>query len=649
MGKRRMRPRRIGYLGPEGTFTHEALDHLTERRGAEAAAFSSVADVFHALEEGGVDGGLVPIENSIEGAVTATLDGLAFGRSTIRILAEVVLPIHFDVFVPPGAKRAKLKEVMSHPHALAQCRRFIERRGLATQVALSTADACRRLRESPRAGTGAIASRKAGEIYGLVPAARGIEDAPDAVTRFVYLEPARIRRAASGPTGRDKTSLVLTPKHDRPGSLVELLQEFSSRRINLSRIESRPLKTQLGRYCFFIDASGHMEDELLGAAVRAFSQKDVEVKFLGSYPDASIYMERRRPLISKEKAGPARRVGICGLGIIGGSMAKALNRIDGISVRGYDTDRRTMEEATAAGIVCVRSIVELAKDSDFIVAATPIGNMVDLFRSLAPALRRGQTVTDVGSVKGPVLEAARKILPRHASFIGGHPMAGSERSGFSHSRSDLFRGSTWVLTIDDQTRGESCFRLMDLLFKLEVRIVPMRPDDHDEAVSLISHVPHVLAYSLMAAADRAPARAFRRDLAAGSFKDLVRVSGSPPDLWSEICRMNRSRIQTSLDGTLSRLSEMEALLRRGDFDRLRSEFARGHRGYRRLLEADRAGRTTWTVSLPRAKAASQLPHLLGKIASRQGRIEGMTSAGGRVKLFVSTCKPIPEVVEEAGR
>ena len=580
---------RIGYLGPEGTFTHQALDRLPGDGRPRAIPLATVADVIRAVESGRVGAGVVPIENSVEGAVTATLDGLAFGQGGVRIAAEVLLPIHFDLFAARGVGRARLRKVLSHPHAFAQCRKFIHSRKLETHSALSTAEACQTLRDHPLPGVGAIASSKAGALYGLVAVKRGIEDVSDAVTRFVLLA-----KRTPSPTGWDKTSLLLTPRHDRPGSLVELLQEFSCRCINLSRIESRPLKTRLGRYCFFIDAHGHIDDAVLSDAVRSLSRKDVDVKFLGSYSNAAAKPSSHdrsaahgRKLASGKKLKPIRSVGVCGLGLIGGSLASALQSLGDIKVRGYDIDPKTRRNAISSGIECVSTLPQLIFGSDLIVVATPIETTERIFSDLSPHLKRSQIVTDVGSVKAPVLNAAKRLLPAGVPFVGGHPMAGSEQSGFRASRPDLFQGSSWVLIFDENADRSAYIRLSDLIVRLGARVFALRADAHDSAVSLISHLPHVIAYSLMAYVADSREPSTHRALAAGSFRDLVRVSGAAPQIWTEICRLNAEQVHQSLKGYVRCLSEIEQIFCAGDFGRLRAHFEKGHSGYRRILATAR--------------------------------------------------------------
>ena len=649
--------KRIGYFGPAGTFAHQALESLAVAKSAEAVPYPTIFNVIHAVERGEVDAGVVPIESSIEGAVTATLDGLAFGGGDLRIVAEILFPIHFDVFVAPGMPLAPLKEIQSHPYAFAQCRNFITRTGVRTNGFLSTAEACRELRDNPRPGVGALASAKTGVMYGLVAVERNIEDVPDAVTRFVLLATTPTHR-----TGWDKTSLVLTPKRDRPGSLVEILQIFSSRNINLSRIESRPLKTKLGQYCFFIDTWGHVEDPLLGGALRSLSRQDVEVKFLGSYPNAAPRPAPDRPRVERSSArephppsaethpcvsepptpgtntsvypwAPIERVGVCGLGLIGGSIAYALGMIDGIRTIGFDPDTETCMLAASGGIRCTSSLEELSRESDLIVVAAPMAEMEHAFRRLAPHLRPGQIVTDVGSVKSPVIDAARRCLPPAVSFIGGHPMAGTERSGHLAARADLFRNSAWILTFDDHVDAPAYLRLTELLLKLETGIFPMTAELHDGIVALISHVPHVLAYSMMSSADESSARSTLFDLAAGSFRGLVRVSGAPPSSWSDICRMNESRVRETLSSYIRRLVEFQTALEENDAAKIRDAFEKGHRGHGRFLSETRQAQP---VEFAWPSSGADLSRLLSGIESRGARIDGMEIASRRVRIRTSS-------------
>lgn len=273
---------RIAFLGPSGTFAEEALLTQPDLAAATRVPMRSVPEVIAAVERGEADLGLVPIENSIEGSVSVTLDTLAF-ESELLIQREVDLPISLNLCVRPGTTMAEVRTVLSHPHANAQCRQWLARTlPDATVVAAnSTAEAAQHVARSKRAGQAAIGTAFAAELYGLKLLAREIEDHPENQTRFVV-----VGSAIPAPTGHDKTSIVCFQREDRPGSLLAILQEFAARAINLTKLESRPTKRSLGDYCFFIDFESHLADELVADCLRTLAAKQAEVKFLGSYPVA---------------------------------------------------------------------------------------------------------------------------------------------------------------------------------------------------------------------------------------------------------------------------------------------------------------------------------------------------------------------------
>jgi prephenate dehydratase len=265
----------LAYLGPEGTFTHQAALDVAAPRD-ELVALRTAPAVVQAVEQGTAAAGIVAFENSLQGPVSENLDEILAGRRCL-LAGERVLAISFALFRSPGDD-APLAGVSSHPFGLLQCSGFIARGGLETRDAPSTAAACRELAESPRPGWGAIAPRIAGELAGLVLAEDGIEDAERAETRFVVL-----RQSCPPPSGRDRSAFALLPRSDEPGSLVRLMQEFSVRGINLTAIKSRPTKVSLGEYVFFIECEGHIGDPVLRDAVLGLLRLPGEVRFLGSY------------------------------------------------------------------------------------------------------------------------------------------------------------------------------------------------------------------------------------------------------------------------------------------------------------------------------------------------------------------------------
>ncbi len=267
---------RLAYLGPPGTFSEEAaLRHDPE---AQLLPFASEATVASAVESGEADEGVLPIENSLEGSVTNTLDALIHD-SALTIRGELILPIEECLIVPPGTTAEQVRVVYSHPQALNQCRKFIERRfpRAGQQAALSTSAAVEEMLKVE--GGAAIGPARAAELHGAQVLERGIQDSPHNMTRFVILG------ATDGaPTGRDKTSLAFTVAHDRPGTLVEVLHEFSDRRINLTKVESRPSREELGIYIFLVDMEGHRSEPTVAEALSAVQQKAHFFRVLGSYP-----------------------------------------------------------------------------------------------------------------------------------------------------------------------------------------------------------------------------------------------------------------------------------------------------------------------------------------------------------------------------
>ncbi len=273
--------RTIGYLGPHGTFTEQAVLSEPDLADCDARLFSSMPGVLNAVESGELDLGFAAIENSIEGTVNATIDTLAFS-SNLLIQGEVVIPISMELLVAPGATLDSIKTVVSFPHAIAQCRVWLAEHlpNARHSAANSTADAVELVAKAQDPTTAAIGNSLAGSIYGLTELANSIEDTHDNQTRFVTVA----REGVPKITGHDKTSIVIFQRDDRPGSLLSILQEFSAREINLSKLESRPTKKGLGNYCFIMDLEGHISDEVVADALKNIMAKQADVKFLGSYP-----------------------------------------------------------------------------------------------------------------------------------------------------------------------------------------------------------------------------------------------------------------------------------------------------------------------------------------------------------------------------
>jgi prephenate dehydratase len=273
---------RFAYLGPPGTFAEQALLTVPGTADAELLPMVTVPEALHAVRTGSADAALVPLENSVEGAVPPTLDGLA-GGDRLVINREVLLPVTFNLYAAAGVDREALKTVASHPHGLAQCRGWLRKNvpGAELVPAPSTADAAEGVVRGD--WDAAVCAPVAGERHHLAELATDVADNPGAVTRFVLVTPPA---PPPGRTGADVTSLVAFIAHDRTGALLEVLTEFAVRGINLTRIESRPTKERMGRYCFFLDCVGHIEDARVGEALMGLRRVCADVRFLGSYPRA---------------------------------------------------------------------------------------------------------------------------------------------------------------------------------------------------------------------------------------------------------------------------------------------------------------------------------------------------------------------------
>jgi prephenate dehydratase len=285
---------RYAYLGPEGTFTEAAVASLSapgQPDDVQPVPYPSVGATLAAVRSGQADRAVVPMESSVEGIVTATVDDLA-GASDLLIRAETRLPIEFALLARPGTALADIKTVGGHPQAEPQCRRWLAANvpGFEWVPLASNAEAARQVAQEHL--DAALAGAFAAARYDLAVVAPGVHDRDNAVTRFVVVGP---RGEIPAPTGADRTSLAAFLAEDRAGALMEILTEFAVRGINLSTIQSRPTGDGLGSYFFFIDCEGHIDDARVGEAMMGLRRVCGQVRFLGSYPrcDGGRTMVRR--------------------------------------------------------------------------------------------------------------------------------------------------------------------------------------------------------------------------------------------------------------------------------------------------------------------------------------------------------------------
>lgn len=268
---------RVAFLGPAGSYTEQAA--IAYDVDATLVPYPSIPAVADAVSSGTVDRGVVPIENSLEGAVTHTLD-LLIHDSSLFIRHELVLPIEHCLMVVPGTNQDSIQVIFSHPQALAQCKIFLTEcfTGVELMASLSTSAAVEEMRKS-QFTSAAIANKRAADLYSAEIISYGIGDDSNNVTRFIVLSDMD-----HPPTGSDKTSICFDFDHDSSGILFAVLEEIAKRDVNMTKIESRPTKRNLGRYIFLVDLEGHRNDEAVRDALEAVKSQVSMFKVLGSYP-----------------------------------------------------------------------------------------------------------------------------------------------------------------------------------------------------------------------------------------------------------------------------------------------------------------------------------------------------------------------------
>ena len=270
----------VAYLGPAGTYTHTAALQWFPS-GAGFVSLSDIPAIFNAVDQGVASHGVVPVENSIEGSVTATLD--CFVNSSLKINAELLLPIRHCLLAAKGTVLNGLHKIVAHQQSLGQCRQWLlDNCPLVEQTPVSS-NAEAALQASAQQGVAAIAGMTAAALYELEVLAEGIADAEDNTTRFLLLE----RESRTHPSGRDKTSLIILTSNE-PGSLFKALEPFQRHGVNLNKLESRPSRKMAWSYSFYLDLEGHADDQVVSRVLQEIQAQSVQLKWLGSYPAAGV-------------------------------------------------------------------------------------------------------------------------------------------------------------------------------------------------------------------------------------------------------------------------------------------------------------------------------------------------------------------------
>lgn len=334
------------------------------------------------------------------------------------------------------------------------------------------------------------------------------------------------------------------------------------------------------------------------------------------------------------------RVLLVGTGLIGGSIGLALREARAAHVAGFDASTRAAERAKQVGAVdeVATSLEAACSDATSVVVCTPVGQIAGSIAEIAASAREGTLVTDVGSTKASIVREAERILGPARPFVGGHPMAGTEREGIEAARPDLFRDALWILTPTATTDAGAFRRAHALVSATGARVLALEPAEHDRLVALVSHLPYAIATTLMDLAGAASdERVFRA--AAGSFRDVTRTAGSSPHVWRDILRSNREAVLHELEVFGAAISSVRGSLQRSDWDAVDAWIERARAGRRRLpLKGERGPAVPVTLEVPVPDRTGVLADLTTAIGSLGVNIEDLrmehAGAGGVVEIVV---------------
>ena len=605
--------KKVGYLGPAGTFTHQAAQKFANVGSTLLIPFDNVGQIFEALETGQIGYGVAAIDNTVEGPVFATVDGL-LNYPDIVASGGKWLPIQFDAYVlQDGAAVKDFEFGVAHPHALAQVAGYLKQHNLKPLAAASNGAALENLQPGQVAfgppGFEARTEQQRSEqdakpAPGVVTIARNVGDYSEAKTLFVKLEkpwaplrphcgwdPAEL---AGDP--QTVTMLAITPTDTGPGVLARITREFADQGLNLSALFSRPIKGEPGKYVFIVTVDAYPWDHRMETGLAAFQAAGDEVTTLGMWSNRSLQTESRPTLgsdvevrvgsggqsfsdveawrdfepkqtqsytsehcdrsdFTKTSSSDASgsfgpKVAVIGLGLIGGSVAlRCVAR--GCNIVGYDDDAVT-RLAAAQHFPVAQSLPDAVADADLVVLAVPLKAMGATAQALGAAVAAGQVkpnaiITDVGSVKAPV-GVALEAAGLGAQYIGLHPMAGNEHSGFAAADPMLLVGATWVLTTADAERNLKNQLIRWVTDTFDANIIELTEAEHDQAQALISGLPHVFATELLNLLAAAPSsgpnnlKQAGEQMAAGSFRDGTRVAHTDPNRTMALIEENASNI-----------------------------------------------------------------------------------------------------------
>ncbi len=562
----------VAYLGPEGTYSHSALLRYF---GSEQAGLplASIQDAFTSVEVGDCDYAIVPVENSSEGSVTATLD--CFNKSSLIICGEISLRIQHFLLGNVESSKENIKRIVSHQQSLGQCRLWLDQHfpGIERVPVSSNAEAALMASRDPTVA--AIASKSAAKIYQLSVLAKDIQDSSDNTTRFLVVS-KKYQAQASPNSSDDKTSLIVTT-YNEPGALFNVLEPLKQFSVNMSKLESRPSGKEAWTYSFYIDLDGHQQDTNLASAIAALKQPKIDVKILGSYPVSGlVHSEQKRELTEPSLLN--KKIVIVGLGLIGGSVARALadrGLTDQIWAVGKDIE--ALQQAEDKGVIIGYSIElePVCSDADLILIAVPGLSVAAVMQGLVKLIKDDCVITDVSSVKQSTVDAAINAfgkLPQN--LVPAHPVAGSERSGFKAARPDLFERKKVILTPLPETSKSAIELVHSLWRELGAEVLEMSIQRHDAVLAATSHLPHLLAFALVDSLSQQGSsdKIFR--YAAGGLRDFTRIAASDPEMWRDIFLSNADAICDILETFESDLAVFKQAIEARDGDQIKKVLIR---------------------------------------------------------------------------
>lgn len=358
-----------------------------------------------------------------------------------------------------------------------------------------------------------------------------------------------------------------------------------------------------------------------------------------------------------------KKIAVIGLGLIGGSLALALKNLNkDFIISGFDINRESMDMARYRNVIDVisNSISEAVSDADLIIIATPISEIVNVIESIKNNLKKGAIITDVGSAKGKVVRRVNEILPEDVFFIGGHPMAGSENEGILSATPDLFKNTFYILTPTEKTASDPLITLHSLLTGIGAKVITINPEEHDENVALISHLPHVLSTNLVDMIDdRHNDMKNLFKLCAGGFRDMTRIAAANTKIWLDISLENRDKIIKAIDEYIKYLNRFKSSLEKNDSESIKNHYVKARKARVNLpkfVEKDISN--LYEVRVAMIDKTGEISEITTAISSHGINIEDISifhstefSTGGILKILVQgkdAGNITKEAIEKAG-